>query len=1308
MRGKIFRGDAAVKTRWVLAVAVVVILAGVCLAAWYLNTGAFQERVRSILVSRIEKASGMRAGIERAAFDVFRGRFEIDGLQLVPPTPASGLSVLRAEKIRGVLSVSSFWRLRVRLDELYVFRPQIELVSGGGRGWNPEQALKTVKLSLRLEASRVQLSEGRFRINDYTTPFHLELEDLDCEVRYSDKRPSYKIRLEYKRSRIHYKGRDILHDLAAQADLSEEGIEIESFDFRHGRSRLQGHGSLRGWNAPILLVHAGGTAGAEDLILAHPSLKGWDGLVQIETDLQRDANGIRAGGRFSSSRVSYRRTDFRELSGDYEIEEDVLRLRDVAGRIRRGGFRIRGEIQLREKKSSGHRADITVTRAPLSELGRLLDLPLQNFENTVDATAAVRWHRGLEDLRADCTVTLHALPDSAEASSGTLLGGNAQFTVWGNGAVDIASANLSSPYTAIQAHGGQASLFHVQLSTTRASEPLDLMAHFSPAAAELLARHSDLREMEGRYELSGELRMPSPAGMEYQGSFSIQKGRWRYYELDSLSGRAGLDSGGLHLRSLSAKLGPQTVEGDLDLEFAEGGDVAGFRFLGAVRGIALDSLKDFGLDAPQISGALDGSGSIAYARGTWEGQGDLVVREGRFRGERFDVLRARLRIGDGRLHLTDAELNQGAARLSVRGDMDLRSKKLDMTAQLEGLNLEHIPTVRERGLPIQGRFQARGKIEGTAENPSFAGTFDLDSLRYSSWSLGRGRGSVEFEKGVLRGKAGIRSEFGSLNIEANISADAGFPGKTILQFENLDLQKIFTGKTPFYLEELSSALQGKLEAEGKFDNPAGLRIKGELDGARFRILDYELHNAERIQFVVQNRIFRAENVRFTGEGTKLSLSGTVPLDESARLDLNLSGTLNLRLLEGLERKLRTVGTADLDIRAGGSRTNPQFIGRARLQGAGFEHRDLPFRLSAMQGDIVFSRNLIRLENVRGAAANGTLELSGVLEHENAELRSVNIGVSARNVRVLYPKDFRSVVNAELRLSGNRELQILSGDVDVLRSEYVRSFNLLGQIGGRGAVPSGPLTANPALMGLRLNVELRSDNGLVIDNELVKLRAGLRLSLRGTPAFPSLTGRVEVGEGTIFFRGNRFEIMRATADFVDRNRINPVLEIRAEADVKSYRLILDVVGDVDHLNMNITSDPPMSTVDILALLTTGFERERDMEGPRNESQMLGMTAASMLSENLTGAIGRRVERVFGLESFRVDPFIAGVESDPTARVTISERLSKDLVVTYTRNLTTSQDQIVVIEYTIGRDMSIVATRDENGKYGLDFRIRKRFR
>lgn len=108
-----------------------------------------------------------------------------------------------------------------------------------------------------------------------------------------------------------------------------------------------------------------------------------------------------------------------------------------------------------------------------------------------------------------------------------------------------------------------------------------------------------------------------------------------------------------------------------------------------------------------------------------------------------------------------------------------------------------------------------------------------------------------------------------------------------------------------------------------------------------------------------------------------------------------------------------------------------------------------------------------------------------------------------------------MIDAELVLKGNQEAQVLSGDINVLRSDYLRDINLLEQLANRGNTPSGPLTSNPFLLGLRLEVDIHSDGGLFVDNQLTRLRGSLRLTLRGTPAYPYLTGRVEANEGSIF-------------------------------------------------------------------------------------------------------------------------------------------------------------------------------------------------
>ncbi len=530
----------------------------------------------------------------------------------------------------------------------------------------------------------------------------------------------------------------------------------------------------------------------------------------------------------------------------------------------------------------------------------------------------------------------------------------------------------------------------------------------------------------------------------------------------------------------------------------------------------------------------------------------------------------------------------------------------------------------------------------------------------------------------------------------------------MLNFTDWNIQRLIAAQTPPFLSELSTALQGRIEVEGRFAESSTLAYKGELDGARFKIHDYDLRNEGKIRFAGTTLKLQIGEARMLGDGSDLVLSGDIPLDNGPDLNLRLNGTLSLTVLERLEKRLRLAGSTRIDVRATGSLREPQVIGQSELLDARLDYADLPFRLSGVRGRMVFSRNLVRLENIEGSVATGTFQLSGAVEHAITELRGINLQVAVRKARLPYPKDFRSTIDADLALRGGPDAQVLTGDVNVLRSDYMRDFNLLEQFASRGPNSAGPLTTEPLLGGMRLNVFLHSEGGLFIDNELARLRGGMRLTLRGTPAYPSLTGRIEAVEGSVTFRGNRFELIRAAADFVDRNRINPVLDVRAEADVKSYTLILDMSGDLDHLTMNLSSVPALSTVDIVSLLTTGKSSDLEAGTSRRQAEITGFNAASILSESLTGVIGKRVQRIFGFESFRVDPFLAGTDNDPTARVTITERISRDLAITFSRNLTTSEEQIVVLEYDVTRNLTLVATRDENGLFGLDLRFRRRFR
>ncbi len=1299
-----------IRAKIILLLLILTAGAGIALFLRYLGSDRFQERVRRELVAALEQATGFSCSIDHAQFSPWRGVFSIRGLMLKDRSDAPSFQ-LSVEEVSGSLRLLSVLRLKPSLAEVTLIRPHLTLAAaGGGPEMDPQTLMRAFQKSLDMAVGTINVREGTVETGKRRIPIDFSLNDFACEIRYRPNVPAYQVHLAYRNSRLSWGDQEVRYDLDVRGMVSMNGLDIDSIGFRTGKSHLSGEGWMRDWKSPALMFHVAGLVNSPDLAVFERHLGESGGEINVLANLKWDAGGFHATGRYSTPAGAYRGVAISLRDGFMEIKDGVLWLRDVQGHLGAGTFLANASFSLTEVLPAPHRFDVELKQIAMRDAAKILTLPQIDYDNSVDGAVQVRWRRGSNDLEVRSSLQLNP-PSGTGPMTGrsTELRGALAFD-YVKGRWYFPNVDLHSGKTEISASAKGASGYQLRLQTSSLAEPLGIIRGFSDSMDNLLQKYPDLPDISGTYELDGEIGSDESGGLAYKGALRVKEGGWRSYALDSLAATAFWNGRDLRLRPFELRKGQGIITGALDLTSRiEGGETPQLSFRGTWSQIPLEWLKDFGADVtPDFKGTLSGSGSIANSEGQWRGDGLVVIEKGSYKTEAFDRIRARAWFDRQLLRIADCELTRESTRVNIEGQVRLDTREMDFRVKLAGLSLRSLPAVQDNKLDIDGQVTGSGELRGTFQDPAATAQLELDGLRYANWDLGRGKGTIELKNRRIQGDVSVQSGFGSARLRANVSMEPGYQGSARLELNDWDAQKLIAGNIPPILSGLSTAMQGSVEIKGSFATPASLMYAGEFDGVRLKIQEFELRNSGKIRFVMSNRKLEVKDARIVGEDTNLALGGEIPTDGSETMDLRLDGTLSLKILEHLERRVQADGSAGVSVRATGFLRSPQVVGQAVLNGARLAWVDSPFRFSSLQGKIIFSRNILRLENIRGATASGTVQLSGAIEHQNAQLKGINLQIRARQVSFAFPKDFHTTADADLNLRGGPEAQVLAGEIRVTRAEYLRSLNLLEQLASRGSGPPGPQASDPLLAGLRLNVSINSTDGLYIDNELTRLRGGMRLTLHGTPAYPSLIGRVEVTSGSIFFRGSRFDITRASADFLDRNRINPVLEVRAEADVRSYRMLLDVNGDLDHLRFNVTSDPPLSTVDILTMLTTGKSMEPGAETSRHQTEITGLSAASILSESLTGVIGKRVQRIFGLQTFRIDPFLAGAENDPTARVTISERLSKDITVTFSRNLSTSQEQIVIVEYQVSRNLSVVATRDENGKFGLDFRFRTRFR
>jgi translocation and assembly module TamB len=190
------------------------------------------------------------------------------------------------------------------------------------------------------------------------------------------------------------------------------------------------------------------------------------------------------------------------------------------------------------------------------------------------------------------------------------------------------------------------------------------------------------------------------------------------------------------------------------------------------------------------------------------------------------------------------------------------------------------------------------------------------------------------------------------------------------------------------------------------------------------------------------------------------------------------------------------------------------------------------------------------------------------------------------------------------------------------------------------------------------------------------------------------------------------VARGDINFVDPFRLNPVINVEATTRIQQYEITLNFTGPASKPTMAYRSDPPLPANDIVTLLALGQTSQESTLRTASGTQSGNTGASALLSEAVSSQVGGRLERLFGITNFRVDPGLAavgptGLSQNAAARVTVQQQVTRTLTVTYVSNVGTTQQQVIQVEYAVSPTVSIVALRDYNGIFGIDLVIKKRF-
>ena len=191
------------------------------------------------------------------------------------------------------------------------------------------------------------------------------------------------------------------------------------------------------------------------------------------------------------------------------------------------------------------------------------------------------------------------------------------------------------------------------------------------------------------------------------------------------------------------------------------------------------------------------------------------------------------------------------------------------------------------------------------------------------------------------------------------------------------------------------------------------------------------------------------------------------------------------------------------------------------------------------------------------------------------------------------------------------------------------------------------------------------------------------------------------------------------EFPPNTSIEPVINLQAETEINGYQIIVNLVGELtntEDLNATVRSSPALPQADVISLITTGNLANTDTGIPTLAQTGINTAAEILTDELINNPLSRATNKLFGLNRFEIDPVLSGQRLNPSARLTVGRQINRNLLITYSTNLSEDQNQILALEYRVSNRLSFIAQYEQrslsnvtrrNNSFSFDVRLRKRF-
>ncbi len=1285
------------------------ILAGLA-GYFYLRSNSFQQYALSKIVQQADLATGAHTQIRGLDFNLSTLTAHLYNITMRGTEGSDQPPLLHADKLTVRLKIVSALHRQVNLRDLLIDHPVVHMQVGRGGKNNlpaapPSQSSSSTSV-FDLAVSHVQLSNGEVNYNDHKTPLNADLYNLDTDIRFESLAKRYEGVVSYDNGHVKYAQYSPLpHNLKLKFTATPQRVNLDSALLNLGASSVNLHASVSNYSNPVadggyeIQIHT------QDFAPMSPQAAP-AGDIFLTGQLHYQAVGnqpllrnVSINGKVASDMLSAiasgNRIELRRLHGTYQLANGNLELKDLAVESLGGSITANADIKHLDTTQDSH-VQAVLRGISLGALQRSLRTRGVNgatISGSVGGKVEAAWQGSMANLRAHSDLAAQALATSKSNSAGNLPVNGAIHAAY-DGArqtISLRDTTLRIPSATLTAQGTISD--HSTLRLNVAATDLHQLAVLATSFGSPQTR---VPPVSGAATLSavvsGSMKKPTVAAELSAQNLQVEGSQWTIatVQMHANPSQFTVQSGSL----VSAHQGRATFGANVALHNWSYNDTNSLEAHLDVRRLRIADLQRLANENYPVSGDLSAKLSLSGSQVNPVGSGSVQITNANAYNEPIQNFSANFSAANGSIVSTlNFAVAAGALDANLSYTPTTKAYKVHLNAP--AVVLQKLQAVKGKDLAVVGTVTASVNGEGTLDDPQLNASIQLPHLQLQQNSISGLNAQIDVAHHYATLDLGSKVSEASVHAHGRVALTGGYYTEAVIDTNTIALDALVATYAPTVPKgfqghtELHATLKGPLKDTSQVEAHLSIPVLN----ASYQSLQIGIVSPIHADYV--NSVVTLQPAEIRGTGTSLRLQGSLPIGGTAPPTLSANGSVDASILKIVAPDVESSGTVALDVHASGSAANPTVAGQLQFNNIALNTADAPIGVEKLNGVMDITGDHVQLSNMTAQVGGGQVSLGGSIAYK-PELH-FELAIQGKSVRLRYPEGLRSLLDANLAFSGTTQASILNGRVLIDNLSFTPDFDLasFGDQFSTGGAPAQPGFADT----IKLAIGVQSQGDLNARSSQISIAGQAALQVSGTAANPVITGRTTLTSGELFYRNLRYQLQKGVITFNDPNETNPVLNVSVGTIVEQYNLTLTMRGPLDKLTTSYVSDPPLATADIINLIARGKTTQESAASSQSTDSMIASQAASEVSSG--------VQKLAGISSLEIDPMIGSNNQNPSARIALQQRVTKNLLFTFSTDVSQPGEEIVQGEYQITKRWSVSSERDQLGGISIDGRFHTRF-